>query len=86
MSSDFLERQNKSSKTPPPITDEQVFRKRYNLEQDQMIYVVIGGYKSLKKALNERGFYENTDRKSPVYNFKFAIKSSDCFTEFLQDN
>jgi len=36
--------------------------------------------------LAERGYFENTDRKSPVFNFKFAIRSSDCLTDQLQEN
>jgi hypothetical protein len=34
----------------------------------------VGGYSTLKKALLERGWFENPDRNSPVFDLKFAIK------------
>jgi len=47
---------------------------------------VIGGYGTLKKALKERGWFENPDKHSPYFDLKFAIKQTDVLTEGLQDH
>lgn len=35
----------------------------------------MGGYGTLRKALVDRGWFENPDRYSPVFDLKFAIRS-----------
>lgn len=57
------------------ITDWGVFRKKYNLPPDRRVFIVVGGYGTLRKALIERGWFENPDRNSPIFDFKFAIRS-----------
>ena len=57
------------------ITDFDVFRKKYKLTPDVKIFIVKGGYGTLRKALVERGWFENPDRYSPVFDLKFTIKS-----------
>ena len=56
------------------ITDWGLFRKRNKLAPDTKIFIIIGGYSTLRKALLERGWFENPDRNSPVFDLKFAIK------------
>jgi hypothetical protein len=56
------------------VTDWAIYRKRNKLAPDTKIFIVVGGYKTLKKALLERGWFENPDRNSPVFDLKFAIK------------
>lgn len=62
-----------------------MFRKRNKLSQDQKIFIVVGGYSTLKKALLERGWFENSERNSPIFDLKFAIKQSDVCSTDLQD-
>ncbi len=58
------------------ITDFEVFRKKYKLTPDIKIFIIKGGYGALRKALMERGgWFENPDKVSPVFDFKFAIRS-----------
>jgi len=45
------------------------------LANDVKIFIVVGGYGTLRKALVERGWFENPDRNSPVFDLKFAIRS-----------
>jgi hypothetical protein len=59
----------------PTITDFGVFRKKYKLTPDVRIFIVIGGYGTLRKALKERGWFENPDKFSPVFDLKFAIRN-----------
>lgn len=60
-----------------------IFRKRYKLTPEIKIFIVVGGYGSLKKALLDRGWFENPDRYSPVFDLKFAIKQSEVCTSDL---
>lgn len=57
------------------ITDFNVFRNKYKLTPDVKIFIVVGGYGTLRRALVERGWFENPDRNSPVFDLKFAIKN-----------
>ena len=36
---------------------------------------MVGGYGTLRKALKERGWFENPDKHSPVFDLKFAIRN-----------
>ena len=73
-SEEFLAR-NETKKKEETITDFNVFRKKHGLTPDIKIFIIRGGYGTLRKALVERGWYENPDKESPVFDFKFAIKS-----------
>lgn len=57
------------------ITDFNVFRKKFKLTPDVKIFVVVGGYGTLRKALVERGWFENRDKLSPVFDLKFSIRN-----------
>jgi len=54
-------------KTELVITDRAKFLKRYKLSPDDKIFIIIGGYPAIRKALEERGWFENPDPKSPCY-------------------
>ena len=69
----------------PTITDRNAFLKKYKLEPKTKIFIVVGGYSTLKKALKERGWFENPDRNSPVFDLKFAIKQSEVCNSEIQD-
>jgi tubulin monoglycylase TTLL3/8 len=62
-----------------------VFRKKHKLTPETKIFIVVGGYSTLKKALLERGWFENPDRNSPVFDLKFAIKQSEVCNNEIQD-
>lgn len=72
-SEEFLAR-NTVKAQEATITDFGVFRKKFKLTPDIKIFVVVGGYGTLRKALVERGWFENPDRNSPVYDLKFSIR------------
>jgi len=69
-----LARNEKTKNAQPTVTDWGIFKKRNKLAPDQKIFIVVGGYSTLKKALAERGWFENSDRYSPVFDLKFTIK------------
>ena len=53
------------------------FRKKNKLARDTKVFIVIGSYCTLRKALVERGWVENADRNSQVFDLKFAVKQID---------
>ena len=67
------------------ITDEVIFKKRNKIPADGKVFIVIGGYGSLKKALRERGWFENSERHSPIFDLKFAIRASDVISPDLKE-
>ena len=73
-SEEFLAR-NETKKKEETIVDFGVFRKKHGITPDIKIFIIRGGYGTLRKALVERGWFENPDKESPVFDFKFAIKS-----------
>jgi hypothetical protein len=44
------------------------------LTADIKIFVIVGGYGTLRRALVERGWFENPDKHSPVFDLKFSIR------------
>ena len=54
-----------------------LWRKKNKVEDKQKIFCVSGGYPSLRKALIERGWFENKDPKSPCFDLKWALKHKD---------
>ncbi len=83
---EFLARNEKTKNAVPPTTNEALFRKRNKLAADTKIFIVVGGYGTLKKALRERGWFENPERSSTIFDLKFAIKASECLTPELKDH
>lgn len=45
----------------------------------------MGGYNTLKKSLDERGWVENPDSNSPCFDLKWTLKSKDIDHDYLQD-
>eukprot|EP00347_Sterkiella_histriomuscorum_P014185 403361837 len=63
----------------------QLKKKRYKLLPETKIFIVVGSYHTLRQALIERGWHENTDKSSTIFDLKFAIKMTDVCTQDLQD-
>ena len=49
----------------PIITDVELWRKKHKLDPKDKIYIIAGGYGALRRAMEERGWYENKERDSP---------------------
>lgn len=49
------------------------------------VYIVKGGYRDLKRALEDRGWVENPDYFSPCFDFKWTCKLIDINYESLKD-
>lgn len=46
-----------------------------NVNPDANVFIVKGGYGDVKRALIARGWAENTDSNSPLFDLKWTLKS-----------
>ena len=51
-----------------------------------MVYIIIGGYADLKRALDERGWVENPDKESRTFHLKWTLKKADLSFGLLQSH
>ena len=56
------------------------YRKKHRLEKGTKIFIC-PEYFHFKKALLKRGWHENKDRNSEVFDLKFLIKRSELYKE-----
>ena len=83
-SEEFLTRLQKSNKVKqPPITDWNVYRKRYELADNQKIFICSNAYQPLIQELIRRGWHRNKDRKSSIFHLKYVILESE--SSMLED-
>jgi hypothetical protein len=59
-------------------TEWSIYRKKNQLEKKTKIFIC-PAYHSFKEALLERGWHENTDRNSEIFDLKFMIKKNDLY-------
>ena len=48
-------------KKPPPITDMELWRRKHKLGPKDKVFIMTGGYGTLRRALLARNWYENKD-------------------------
>ena len=56
------------------------------LELDTKIFILKGHYPWIRQSLLDRGWVENPDTNSPVFDFKWTLKSIEAYTTNLNDN
>ncbi|MDP1555142.1 MAG: hypothetical protein Q8L84_06765, partial [Hyphomonas sp.] len=66
-------------------TDLNVWKTRNGYEKNVKVYIVKGGYRDVKKGLEERGWVENPDIYSPCFDFKWTCKVIDINYENLKE-
>lgn len=59
----------------PHVTDIVEWRKKNRLEPDTKVFIVTGGYGGIKKALYARGWVQNPDPTSSIFNMKWVLQS-----------
>ena len=64
-------------KSPPECVDINIWKKRNGYDPKTKVYIVKGGYKDFKRALEERGWVENPDYFSPCFDLKWTCKLVD---------
>jgi hypothetical protein len=61
----FLERNTGKKKVFTNITDFDMWKKKQRIDYDTKVYICTGGYGTIRKSLQSRGWVENKDPKSP---------------------
>jgi hypothetical protein len=59
------------------VTDINIWKKRNNINPEDRVFIVKGGYADIKRGLEERGWVENPDVYSPCFDFKWTCKVND---------
>lgn len=81
----FIERNIPQNKVFLNITDMATWRKKNRVDENTKVFIIMGGYKDLKKALKARGWVENKDKESACFDLKYTLKSKDIDQNNLQD-
>ena len=66
------------------ITDYKEWCKRNKVGKGQRVFIIKGPYNDVRKALLNRGWFENKDVESPVFDFKWCLKMKDINVETLE--
>eukprot|EP00826_Nyctotherus_ovalis_P045462 TRINITY_DN5037_c0_g4_i2.p1 TRINITY_DN5037_c0_g4~~TRINITY_DN5037_c0_g4_i2.p1 ORF type:complete len:391 (+),score=56.65 TRINITY_DN5037_c0_g4_i2:47-1219(+) len=54
------------------------------LNSDTKLFIITGNYPDVRKALLNRGWTENTDASSPIFDFKWALRHAEIWYSSLQ--
>ena len=91
--SDLQKKDAIHSKSPDKIQDTNTNTQQENLialkkSQDPNLktFVITGGYQDVRKALESRGWMENLDKNSKVFDFKWTVKKGDLEFSTLNPN
>lgn len=71
-----------STKDGSQCTDLTKWKKINKLDMKTKVFIIKGGYNALRKALLDRGWYENPDKFSPCFDFKWTCKVSKQMIKF----
>lgn len=68
------------------ITDINLYKKRYKLKDSDKIFIIVGCYPDIRKALKLReGWHENLDINSPCFDLKWTVRRKDINFDGLED-
>ena len=69
------------------ITDINLYKKRHKLKESDKIFIIVGCYPDIRKALKLRGvWYENLDINSPCFDLKWTVRRKDIDFDSLQEH
>ncbi len=81
----FLERNNPKRTVFPAIVDMATWKRKNRVDDATKVFICLGGYPDVKKALKKRGWVENKDPLSPCFDLKWTLKSKDIDHNTLSD-
>ena len=62
------------------------WKRKNNYSIEDKVYIVKGGYSTIKQGLEERGWVENPDVYSPFFDLKYTCKLADVDFNSLDEN
>lgn len=83
---EFFQRNKSKKQRFPKITDMAAWKKKHWLDPSTKVFIVHGGYGSIKNSLLERGWFWNKDSKSPCYDLKWVLRAKDVNHKTLEDH
>ncbi|CAD8172525.1 unnamed protein product [Paramecium octaurelia] len=83
--SDDQDAQKVKLKKYPFITDLKQWKKKQRIDDAVKVFIMVGGYGDIAKALIQRGWVKNPDSGSPCFDFKFTLHNSEIDYNNLQD-
>ena len=84
--SEFLKRNKRDNKKVfAKISDMAQWKKKHRVDPSTKVFIVSGGYKTIKNSLIERGWFRNQDIKSNCYDLKWVLKGKDIDFKTLQE-
>ena len=57
----------------PFITETNAWIKKNRLPEDTKVFIILGGYNDLRKALIDRNWVQNPDPYSPCFHIKWTL-------------
>ncbi len=67
------------------VTDLQTWKRKLKLEESARVFIIMGGYPDIRRALKRRGWVENKQKHSVCFDLKWTLKAKDIDYSGLQD-
>lgn len=59
------------------ITDFSSWKRRHELDESTKVFIIMGGYPDIKRALKKRGWVENKQKSSSFFDLKWTLRAKD---------
>jgi len=82
----FIDRNVQSNEVFLNITDMKAWKKKNRVDEDTRVFICVGGYGDVKRALKKRGWVENKQVDSPCFDLKYTLRTKDIDTNNLQSH
>ena len=54
-----------------------LWKKKHRVEPHQRVFVCVSGYPYIRKLMHDKGWVENRDKHSQVFDLRFVIRKKD---------
>eukprot|EP01022_Parablepharisma_sp_SALTPOND_P001103 TRINITY_DN1055_c0_g1_i2.p2 TRINITY_DN1055_c0_g1~~TRINITY_DN1055_c0_g1_i2.p2 ORF type:complete len:1006 (+),score=166.16 TRINITY_DN1055_c0_g1_i2:6008-9025(+) len=68
------------------ITDITLWKKKQKLDESTKVFIIMGGYPDIKRALKKRGWVENKQKRSVCFDLKWTLKAKHIDYSGLLEN
>ena len=82
----FIDRNVNTKEIFLNITDMKEWKKKHRVADDTKVFICVGGYGDVKRALKQRGWVENKQIDSPCFDLKWTLRTKDIDTNHLQSH
>lgn len=79
----FIDRNVQNKEVFLNITDMTQWKKKHRVTDGTRVFICVGGYGDVKRALKKRGWVENKQIDSPCFDLKWTLRTKDIDTSAL---